>query len=210
MKTLLLIITILFSNVSLANTSLTNDMGLIKNIETYVNSLQSISGNFNQISSNGAKDSGIFYIKKPGRMRLEYKSPILLVADGSSIVYFDKKLDQIAYIALDSNPASIILNGNVKLTDEKSPVKITNITKTDDDLLEVELSVPNEKQSGKITMIFQYKPLSLLGWKVKDAQGITTTITLSNIRPEQNLSDSLFKITRNKSFDNKKKNSKYY
>lgn len=210
MKTLLLIIALLFSNITLANTPLANDMNLIKNIETYVNSLQSISGNFNQISSNGAKDSGIFYIKKPGRMRLEYKSPILLVADGSSIVYFDKKLDQISYIALDSNPASIILNGNINLTDTNSPVKIVNITKTDDDLLEVELSVPNEKQSGKITMIFQNKPLSLLGWKVKDAQGITTTISLYNIKPEKSLNDSLFKITRNKSFDNKKKNSKYY
>ena len=210
MKTLLLIIALLFSNTTFANTNLTNDMKLVKDIQTYVNSLQSISGNFNQFSSNGATDSGIFYIKKPGRMRLEYKSPILLVADGSSIVYFDKKLDQISYIALDSNPASIVLNGNINLTDEKSPVKITNITKTNDNMLEVELSVPNEKQSGKITMLFQNKPLSLIGWKVKDAQGITTTITLSNIRPERNLSDSLFKITRTNSFDNKKKTSKYY
>ena len=210
MKKLLFIIAMLFANITFANTNLTYNTNLIREIETYVNSLQSISGNFNQSSSNGATDSGIFYIKKPGRMRLEYKSPILLVADGSSIVYFDKKLDQISYIALDSNPASIIVNGKVKLTDEKSPVKITNITKTDDDLLEVELSVPNEKQSGKITMIFQNKPLSLLGWKVKDPQGITTTISLYNIRPEKSLSDSLFKITRNKSFDNKKKNSKYY
>ncbi|MBD5398130.1 outer membrane lipoprotein carrier protein LolA [bacterium] len=209
MKTLLLLIALLFSNITFANTNLANDITLIKNIETYINSLQSISGNFKQISSNGATDSGVFYINKPGRMRLEYKSPILLVADGSSIVYFDKKLDQISYISLDSNPASIILNGNINLTDEKSPVKISNITKNND-ILEVELTVPNEKQSGKITMIFQDKPLSLLGWKVKDAQGITTTISLYNIRPEKNLSDSLFKITRNKSFDNKKKNSKYY
>ncbi|MGN0929534.1 MAG: outer membrane lipoprotein carrier protein LolA [Alphaproteobacteria bacterium] len=209
MKTLLLIIALLFSNVTFANTNLANDMTLIKNIETYVNSLQSIIGNFNQVSSNGATDSGVFYINKPGRMRLEYKSPILLVADGSSIVYFDKKLDQISYISLDSNPASIILNGNINLTDEKSPVKISNITKNDD-MLEVELTVPNEKQSGKITMIFQEKPLSLLGWKVKDAQGITTTISLYNIKPAKNLSDSLFKITRTKSFDNKKSNSKYY
>ena len=210
MKKLLLIIALLFANTAFANINLTNNTDLIRNIETYVNSLQSISGNFNQISSNGAKDSGVFYIKKPGRMRLEYKSPILLVADGSSIVYFDKKLDQISYIALDSNPASIILNGNVKLTDPNSAVKITNITKTDNDLLEVELSVPNEKQSGKITMIFQNKPLSLLGWRVKDPQGITTTISLYNIQPEKNLSESLFKITKNKSFDNKKSNSKYY
>lgn len=210
MKTILLILFLLFTNISFANTNYTNDTKLIKNIESYVNSLQSISGNFNQISSNGAKDSGVFYINKPGRMRLEYKSPILLVADGSSIVYFDKKLDQISYIALESNPASIILNGKIKLTGENPDAKITNITETDDEILEIELSTPTEKQSGKITILFSKKPLSLIGWKVKDPQGITTTITLSNIKPETNLSSSLFKISRNKSFNNTKSKSKYY
>ena len=210
MKIILLITTLLFTTASFANTQITNDAKLRKNIEKYVNSLQSISGNFNQISSNGAKDSGKFYIQKPGRMRLEYKSPILLVADGSSIVYFDKKLDQISYIAQESNPASIILNGNIDLTSDKPDAKITNITKNKNDILEIELTLIDAKQTGKITILFNEKPLSLIGWKIKDAQGITTTITLSNIKPETNLSSSLFKISRTKSFNNKKSKSKYY
>ena len=210
MKIILLITTLLFTTPSFANTQITNDAKLRKNIEKYVNSLQSISGNFNQISSNGAKDSGKFYIQKPGRMRLEYKSPILLVADGSSIVYFDKKLDQISYIAQESNPASIILNGNIDLTSDKPDAKITNITKNKNDILEIELTLIDAKQTGKITILFNEKPLSLIGWKIKDAQGITTTITLSNIKPETNLSSSLFKISRTKSFNNKKSKSKYY
>lgn len=210
MKILILIFTLIFSNISYANTNLVNDKKLLKEIEDYMNALKSISGTFNQESSNGAKDSGTFYINKPGRMRLEYKSPILLVADGSSIVYFDKELDQISYIALDSNPASIILNGNIKLTGNNPSVKISEITQRKDDILEVSLSIPNENQTGKIKILFQKKPLSLIGWEVKDPQGITTTITLSNIKPENNLKDSLFKITRNKSFNNTKSKSKYY
>lgn len=210
MKIILLITALLFTTPSFANTQITNDIKLRKNIEKYVNSLQSISGNFNQYSSNGAKDSGKFYIQKPGRMRLEYKSPILLVADGSSIVYFDKKLDQISYIAQESNPASIILNGNIDLTSDKPDAKITNITKNKNDILEIELTLIDAKQTGKITILFNEKPLSLIGWKIKDAQGITTTITLSNIKPETNLSSSLFKISRTKSFNNKKSKSKYY
>jgi outer membrane lipoprotein-sorting protein len=210
MKIILLITTLLFTTPSFANTQITNDAKLRKNIEKYVNSLQSISGNFNQISSNGAKDSGKFYIQKPGRMRLEYKSPILLVADGSSIVYLDKKLDQISYIAQESNPASIILNVNIDLTSDKPDAKITNITKNKNDILEIELTLIDAKQTGKITILFNEKPLSLIGWKIKDAQGITTTITLSNIKPETNLSSSLFKISRTKSFNNKKSKSKYY
>lgn len=179
---------------------------LLKDIELYINALKSISGTFNQSSSNGAKESGIFYIKKPGRMRLEYQSPMLLVADGTSIVYFDKKLDQISYIALDSNPASIILTGNIVLTGKTPTVKIKNM-KEINGILHITLSFPHEKQSGVITLLFHKKPLSLIGWEVKDPQGITTTITLSNIKPEANLSESLFKISRTKS---PKSKSKYY
>ncbi len=181
---------------------------LLNNVETYINSLQKISGEFSQKSSNGAKDSGKFYINKPGKMRLEYNSPILLVADGSSIVYEDKKLDQISYISMDSNPASIILNNNIKLTGKNPSVKIKDI-KSKNNITEITLTTPNEKYSGIITLIFETSPLSLTGWKVRDAQGVTTTVTLSNIKPEKNLNDSLFKITRNKSIGSKKSN-KYY
>ena len=85
-----------------------------------------------------------------------------------------------------------------------------NDSKNKNDILEIELTLIDAKQTGKITILFNEKPLSLIGWKIKDAQGITTTITLSNIKPETNLSSSLFKISRTKSFNNKKSKSKYY
>lgn len=181
----------------------------LKNVETYVNSLKKISGTFTQSSSNGATDAGKFYIDKPGKMRLEYESPILLVADGNSIVYEDKKLDQISYISMNSNPASIILNGDVKITGKNSSVKVKDIVEKDG-FSEITLSTPNEKQSGTITLIFETKPLSLYGWRVRDAQGITTNVHLSNIKPETSFSSNLFKITRSKSIGSKKNKSKYY
>lgn len=216
MKKLILISMILFfANIIFANQSFAQSNNnnysqpFLKEVEKYINSLQKISGTFTQNSSNGANDSGKFYINKPGKMRLEYKSPILLVADGSSIVYEDKKLDQISYISMDSNPASIILNNNIKLTGENPSVKIKQIENKENQT-EITLSTPNEKQAGIITLIFERKPLSLLGWRVRDAQGITTNVTLSNIKPETSFDNNLFKITRNKSIGTKKSKSKYY
>ena len=63
---------------------------------------------------------------------------------------------------------------------------------------------------NSITLIFDKKPISLHGWKVRDAQGITTLVTLSDIKPETNFSENLFKITRTKGIGNKKSKSKYY
>ncbi len=182
----------------------------ISQIEKYINSLQIITGEFNQVSSNGATDSGIFYIKKPGKMRLEYASPMLLVADGDSIVYQDKKLDQISYISIDSNPASMILNKEIKLSGVNPNVAIKEIISQPNNKTYVTLSTPNEKHSGTMTLIFETLPLSLIGWQVTDPQGITTNITLSNITPQKYLDDSLFKITRGKSIGSQKSKSKYY
>ena len=189
------ILILIFTNITFVSTTFANPSNskyfqpFLKDVETYINSLKKISGTFTQKSSNGATDSGKFYINKPGKMRLEYKSPILLIADGSSIVYEDKQLDQISYIPLDANPASIILNGNITLTGKNPSVKIKQI-EDKDTTREITLSTPNEKQAGTITLIFDKKPISLHGWKVRDAQGITTLVTLSDIKPETNFSES--------------------
>ena len=186
-----------------------SDESYLKKVETYVNSLQKISGKFTQNSSNGAKDSGTFYINKPGKMRLQYKSPILLVADGTSIVYEDKKSNQISYISMNSNPASIILNGTITFTGKNPSVKVKSIEEREA-TTEITLTTANEKQSGVITLIFDNKPLSFSGWRIRDAQGITTEVTLSDIKPETYFDPSLFKITRNKTIGSGKSKSKYY
>lgn len=206
---ILLFINNICVNKSFAQSSNSYPQSYLKKVEDYINSLQKISGTFTQYSSNGVNDSGKFYIDKPGKMRLEYKSPLLLVADGSSIVYEDKKLDQISYISMESNPASIILNNNIKLTGKNPSVKIKKIEEKENQT-EITLSTPNEKEAGIITLIFEKKPLSLQGWRVRDAQGIITNVILSNIKPETSFNSHLFKITRNKSIGTKKSKSKYY
>ncbi len=204
----LIITSLIFSNSCFAMIN-ESDESYLKKVETYINSLQKISGKFTQNSSNGAKDSGKFYINKPGKMRLQYESPILLVADGTSIVYEDKKLNQISYISMNSNPASIVLNGNITFTGKNPSVKVKTIEEREA-TTEITLTTKNEKQSGVITLIFENKPLSFYGWRVCDAQGITTEVRLSDIKPETYFDPSLFKITRNKTIGSNKSKSKYY
>ncbi len=204
----LIITSLFFTNSSFAMLH-ESDESYLKKVENYVNSLQKISGKFSQTSSNGAKDSGTFFINKPGKMRLQYKSPMLLVADGTSIVYEDKKSNQISYISMNSNPASIVLNGNITLTGKNPSVKVKSITENES-TTEITLTTANEKQSGVITLIFENKPLSFSGWRIRDAQGIITEVSLSDIKPEEYFDPSLFKITRNKTIGSSKSKSKYY
>ena len=199
------------SSTTTLNLATTSTQKLLSDVEKYINSLQKISGNFTQNSSNGAHDAGKFYISKPGKMRLEYESPILLVADGNSIVYQDRKLDQISYISMNAIPASIVLNNDIRLTGKNPSVKIKEIIQTNN-TTEITLSTPNEKQSGTITLLFETRPLSLAGWRVRDAQGITTNVQLSSIKPETTFNSNLFKISHTKTIGttNTKSKSKYY
>lgn len=173
-------------------------------LEAYVNSVSTLTGRFHQESSNGAKDQGVFYMKRPGRMRLEYASPMLLVADGESLVYYDKKLDQISYLPQSSQPASVILDKNFSLENPKSGIRIKDISRADG-LLELSLSTDYERQAGVMTLMFRESPIALYGWRVKDAQGITTFVHLSDVEGGAELDNSLFKITRRGAFGGKKK-----
>ena len=205
-----------YENNSLVSTSLTTTKegkviseDFLKQIEVYINSLKILSGDFKQISSNGARDSGKFYISKPGRIRLEYNSPILLISDGVSLAYEDKDLDQISYMSIKSHPAAVVLNDNIKITGNNPTVKIKNVD-IQNNLVEINLATLTEKQSGTITLLFENSPLSLYGWRVRDAHGITTTVQLFNIKPAKKFNDSLFKINKVRTIGRKKSKSNYY
>jgi len=168
-------------------------------VEAYMNAITDIKGDFTQRSSNGVEDGGTFIISRPGRMRLEYKSPMLLVADGESLVYFDKKLDQISYISLASNPASVILSGKISLTGEDPNIVVKDVKDgTSAGTAEIEMSLQNERQSGVITFIFGTKPMVLQGWRVRDPQGVVTEVELKSIKPatSSDLAASNFRINR--------------
>jgi len=181
----------------------------IARVEKYINSMGNISGEFRQQSSNGSADSGIFYIKRPGRMRLEYKSPMLLVADGESLVYHDKKLDQISYLPLDAQPAAVILKGNASFDDPKAGITIHEIRRLEGNRTAIMLGHEYSRQAGSMSLIFNDSPFGIAGWQVKDAHGITTDVVLYNIREsEETLPDSLFKITRKGAFGGQK--NKFY
>ena len=82
------------------------DRAVLAEVETYLNALTTVRAGFVQTNSDGSIDSGILWISRPGRARIEYAPPteILLVADGTWLVFFDAELDQVSHIPIDSGP----------------------------------------------------------------------------------------------------------
>jgi len=136
-----------------------------------------MKANFLQVNAEGQFAEGVVYLNRPGRARFEYEPPaqILVVADGLWLVFHDKELNETTRIPLSSTPISVLLEENAQLTGD---VTVTSVEK-DAGVLRVNIIDTAEPDQGGITLVFSLYPFELRKWMVTDAQGLTTSVTLS-------------------------------
>lgn len=164
----------------------------VKAVEDYFNGVRSIKSGFYQVSQNGAAAEGTFLMKKPNKMRLEYTTqPVEIVADGYYLIFHDKKLEQVTYLDLDENPAALIMKDSLSF--EKENLEIENVER-ENGLISLTVYRKNQPQTGKITLVFKDRPLTLKQWRVEDAQGVSTLVTLMGTDFNIPLEDALFKF----------------
>ena len=131
-------------------------------------------------------------MKKPNKMRLEYATqPVEIVADGYYLIFHDKKLEQVTYLDLDENPASLIMKDGLSF--EKEKLEIENVER-ENGLVSLTVFRKDQPQAGKITLVFKDRPLTLKQWRVEDAQGISTLVTLTDTDFNVPLEDESFKF----------------
>ncbi len=196
--TLVFLATLLLSCASFASekepeTLMQKEAETLKEIENYFNTIDTIESNFYQLSSNGATAEGKFYASKPNKMRLEYTPPypVEVIADGYYLIFHDKKLEQVTYLDLEENPASMILKKDFSF--EKENIEITNI-ENETGLLSVTLLKKDKPTAGSITLIFSQNPIALRQWQVVDAQQITTLVTLNKMDTNGEVDEKLFEF----------------
>ncbi len=169
------------------------DMALVARIETYLNTLGTLKARFLQVSSNGQQAEGNLYLSLPGNMRVEYDppTPILIVADGLWLWYFDKELEQVSQILTSSSPLGLFLEDKINLGSDK--VSITGVEKRGN-TIRLDIKKPGEDENGSLSLVFSDRPLALKKWTVTDPQGILTSITLSSVRTGIPLKPGLFEF----------------
>ena len=161
-------------------------------ISNYLNGVTTLEGNFVQIGHDGELSEGLFYMRRPGRIRFEYKppNPALIVADGVWVGIYDKRLNTLDRIPLRSTPLDILLRKRVDLRNDGA---VRSIERSPG-LIRVTAIDPNAPEQGSITMVFADNPLELRQWIVVDPQGLTTTVALSEMRSNVTLDPNLFFI----------------
>ncbi|MDP7548018.1 MAG: outer membrane lipoprotein carrier protein LolA, partial [Alphaproteobacteria bacterium] len=165
----------------------------VQRVETYLNSVKTLSARFLQVDSAGSVAHGQLYMRRPGRLRFEYDapSPLLLVADGVWLVLYDKELNQVNRFPLYETPLGVLVDDPVNLREK---VEVVDVQESPGilRLKVIDRELPDE---GWMGITFTEPPLLLRQWKIKDAQGSITALSLTDIRVNRKLDPELFVFT---------------
>ena len=155
-------------------------------------SVSTMNGEFVQFNPSGDKVEGRFYIARPGKVNFQYAKPstISVIADGKSVLVFDKKLQTYDVWPLSQTPLRLLLDSELDLA-TSSRVTGVNVAS---DLIEVTLVDKTRFGGGILTLVFDRGSNELRQWTVKDDQGLETTVALYNVETGKALQPDLFKI----------------
>ena len=168
------------------------DVRDLTRITNYLNGITTMQGTFVQVGPDGDASEGEFYMRRPGRVRFEYRppNPTLIVADGTWVAVQDTRMNTLDRYPLGQTPLDILLSDRVDL---RSAGAVQSIERSGTQM-RVTAVDPDNPGQGSITMVFNNNPLELQQWVVRDAQGLTTTVALSNTRSNVQIDPGKFFI----------------
>lgn len=165
----------------------------LKQISKYLSRVQTMVGTFVQVGPDGGRTEGRFYIQKPGKVRFAYNppSPIDVIANGSSVVVRNRKLNTQESWPLSQTPLRYLLADHIDLLRDTDVVDVSS----DDKFITVVVEEKNVMVgTTRLTILFDAKDLTLRQWTVTDPQGQNTTVALFNANTTTKPDPRLFVI----------------
>ena len=168
------------------------ERGVLSEISTRLSAVETMDGEFVQYNPDGQQLQGKFYIARPGRVRFQYDPPttVSVIADGESVLVFDKKLQTYDIWPLSQTPLRLLLDRNLDLANSD---KVTRVGVAPD-LVEIELQDETRFSAGTLNLIFDRTTYELRQWTVTDQQGLQTMVALYNVETGKALPKDLFQI----------------
>jgi len=164
--------------------------GWVQRAEKYFASVDSIRASFFQTSAEGGTAEGVFYLRRPGRLRIEYlpPTPVLIVGDGLLLHFHDTELGQVSDWPIFDTPLGALSSGDVSFNDD---LIVTGFRRRSG-AIAITLVKAEDPGLGSLTLYFSEVPMELKQWKVIDARGLVTTVALFNAETNINLDAKLF------------------
>lgn len=165
----------------------------VERVNAYFNQFVYLSGRFTQISPDGVVSEGMFHMRRPGRVRFDYLPPsrLLVISDGFWLGIIDKKLKTTDRYPIASTPYWALLKEEVNLYRD---ARVKSV-ETEPGILLVTIDDPSGEAPGEMTLIFEDEnELILRQWLITDAQGLTTSVAVSELVVNQRVRNDMFVI----------------
>ena len=159
-------------------------------VERYLNTIRTLKADFIQVGPEGDIAEGVIYLGRPGRLRVEYAPPVpvLIVGDGLLLHYHDKELGQVNDWLIFDTPLGALTRDEVRFGED---LVVTGLVQGSG-RIEVTVVQGGDPGAGSLTLIFETEPLVLRHWRVIDAQGLVTTVSLDDLETNIALQPTLF------------------
>ena len=166
----------------------------LSNLSSYLESIKKVSGSFTQINSDKTVSTGRIFLFRPGRMRMEYKTPdnSLVIVGGSQIAVFDSKSNtHPRVIPLRKTPLKILLEKKINL---KTSDIIISHEEVENSTVVV-LQDPNLSSYGSLKLVFTDHPVTLRQWVITNEMSDQTVLKFKDFINQPNMSSNKFNIS---------------
>jgi outer membrane lipoprotein-sorting protein len=162
----------------------------LQKINTFINSFQTLRGDFVQISDKGQSVKGVLMLSKPGKIRFDYAppSPLLIVSDGKWLTIKNKVKERGDQVPLRSTPLRLIVAPSIDLFAETTVLSVEEA----DGLTSVALADKKDALGGHIVLVYDNIQDTLQQWIIVDGKGRRTTVQFANLEKDVQLNQKLF------------------
>jgi outer membrane lipoprotein-sorting protein len=163
-------------------------------VRNHLRAVTTMTANFSQTDHRGRTTNGTMTLKRPGKIRFDYRGQnMLIVSDGRRLNFLDYDANQQQSWPIADSPLSVLLDPN------RDWSRFARVIRDDADTVVIEARDPRRREFGRITFAFikvNGTPggLSLQGWNVRDAQNNLTQFRLSDQRFNIDVADSVFRF----------------
>ena len=163
----------------------------IKLIKDYLGDIKTLQAEFSQTNHTEDIMTGIFFLKKPGKIRLSYDPPqnLQIVSKQQAVLIFDPQNGGSGPLTypLHSTPLSFLIKNDLSLfiNENGESLELGNL---------IIFKVRNPQYN--LSIEFNKNPVSLLGWEFENQMGELIKIRLNNIHKNKYISDEIFKTEK--------------
>jgi len=159
------------------------DRETVERVQRHIEGIDTLRAGFRQRSSNGTRATGRVWIDRPGKVRFDYDKPsdTVMIANGSWLLYFDRRQQQTSYVPVDETPLWPLLKPEVDILDAET-FSVADVARADGRVrVTVARGDVRRGEPGSLELYFRDDPLALTRWRLVDQQGTVTVVDLTGV-----------------------------